>query len=49
MPDQPELSVPRSSRREVRNPVLALPALDELTRLPDESRQAIANLLMDLG
>lgn len=35
----------RSNRREVRNPVLALPGLQAVMALPPESRAAIAELL----
>lgn len=38
----------RSNRREVRNPVLALPATQRLMALPPESREVIAALLGDL-
>ena len=38
----------RSVRREVRNPVLALPAFARLAALPAESRDAIAAILGDL-
>ena len=38
----------RSNRREVRNPVLALPATQRLMALPPESRAVIAEVLVDL-
>lgn len=38
----------RSARREVRNPVLALPACQQLLALPDDQRAVIAALLGDL-
>lgn len=38
----------RSNRPEVRNPVLALPAMAELRMLSHASRAAMARLLMDL-
>lgn len=38
----------RSNRREVRNPVLALPAARQLLELPDDQRQVLAALLADL-
>lgn len=38
----------RSSRREVRNPVLALPSVKRLQALPDDQRQIIADLLADV-
>lgn len=39
---------PRSNRREVRNPVLALPATARLLALPAEQRQVIYEILGDL-
>lgn len=39
----------RSSRREVRNPLLALPGMKALRDLPDESRLAIVGLLNDVA
>lgn len=39
---------PRSARREVRNPVLALPSARLLLELPPESRAVLAALLGDL-
>ena len=39
----------RSSRREVRNPILALPALKDLQELPGPVRAAIAGLLADIA
>lgn len=39
----------RSSLAEVRNPVLALPAVAQLRALPPESRRALAAVLKDLG
>lgn len=38
----------RSSRPEVRNPVLALPALRRIMMLPRPVREALAELLRDL-
>lgn len=38
----------RSERREVRNPVLALPAAQQLLALPPEQRKIIHDLLADL-
>lgn len=38
----------RSARREVRNPVLALPAAVELQAMPDETRGALRAVLLDL-
>jgi len=40
---------PRSSRREVRNPILALPAADAIGALPRDQRLALARLLSDLA
>lgn len=39
----------RSSRREVRNPLVALPAMAAIQALPTESRLAIVALLNDLA
>lgn len=39
----------RSLRREVRNPVLALPAAQELLALPPETRAVLARLFRDLA
>lgn len=39
----------RSARREVRNPVLALPAIHRLQALPEGQRTALAALLADLA
>lgn len=39
----------RASRAEVRNPVLALPAVRRLRALPPESRAALSELLGDLA
>lgn len=39
----------RSTLAQVRNPVLALPAIAGLQALPIESRQALAALLRELG
>lgn len=41
-------AVPRGSRAEVRNPLLRLPSVAGLQRLPLESRVALAALLRDL-
>lgn len=38
----------RSNRREVRNPVLALPSVKRLEALPAEHREIIADILGDL-
>lgn len=38
----------RSNRREVRNPVLALPAAKRIAELPPEARELLAELLADL-
>ncbi|MBX4870622.1 hypothetical protein HJA85_27255 [Rhizobium bangladeshense] len=38
----------RSNRREVRNPVLALPAVKRLDELPPETRAIVADILGDL-
>ncbi|MDP3613710.1 MAG: hypothetical protein Q8R98_17870 [Rubrivivax sp.] len=40
---------PRSSRREVRNPILALDAVKTILTLPQDQRFALAGLLMDLS
>lgn len=40
--------VERSNRREVRNPVLALPSIQRLQDLPPEAREAVRHLLGDL-
>lgn len=40
---------PRSSRREVRNPILALDAAQTILALPQEQRVALAGLLMELS
>lgn len=40
--------IPRSSRREVRNPVLALPAARQLAALDAPSRAALEAVLRDL-
>lgn len=37
--------IPRSSRREVRNPILALPEVKAIMALPVEQREALAVLL----
>ena len=42
------MSDDRSSRREVRNPALALPATKRLLDLPSEQRQVIYEILGDL-
>lgn len=39
----------RSTRPDVRNPVTALPAFQRLRRLPRPAREALAELLWDLG
>ena len=44
-----QLADHRSSRREVRNPVLALPASRALRDLPLDSRMALAMVLHDLA
>jgi hypothetical protein len=38
----------RSNRREVRNPVLALPSMRRLQELPPDAREAVQDLLGDL-
>lgn len=38
----------RSNRREVRNPVLSLPAVKRLSELPPETRELVADILGDL-
>lgn len=42
------MAVARSQRREVRNPVLALPAVQRLLALPPEHRALFAEILGDL-
>lgn len=39
----------RSSKAEVRNPLINLPAAQQILALPPESRQALAALLCDLA
>jgi hypothetical protein len=39
----------RSNRREVRNPVLALPSAKALQALPPPSREALRAILLDLA
>ncbi|TIM24746.1 MAG: hypothetical protein E5Y74_00685 [Mesorhizobium sp.] len=39
----------RSSKPDVRNPVLSLPAAQRLQTLPVESRQVVADILRDLS
>jgi len=39
----------RSSRRDVRNPLLALPAFAELQRLAPDARRALRRVLMSLS
>lgn len=39
----------RGARRDVRNPVLALPAAREITALPTEHRRLLGSLLRDLS
>ena len=39
----------RSSKPDVRNPVLSLPAAQRLQELPIESRQVVADILRDLS
>ncbi len=41
--------VTRSNRRDVRNPILALPAFQRLQALPPEAKAALAAALTDLG
>ncbi len=43
------MSPSRSSRREVRNPVLALPAMAQLQALPTDARLAIVAAMDDLS
>jgi hypothetical protein len=38
----------RSSKAEVRNPVLALPSVAKLKHLPEDSREALRDILFDL-
>lgn len=38
----------RSNRREVRNPILALPGIKAIQALPDDTRTAIRVLLADV-
>lgn len=38
----------RSSRPDVRNPLLALPAASEIACLPVEAKRALRNLLLDI-
>lgn len=40
--------VDRSNRREVRNPVLALPSVKRLNELTPENRQIVAEILAEL-
>ncbi len=40
---------PRSSRPDTRNPMLSLPAIAALQRLPPETREALARVLADLA
>lgn len=42
-------TLPRSDRREVRNPVLALPSMKAMQALPKESRLALVAVLDDLA
>ncbi len=42
------MSVDRSNRREVRNPVLALPAVQQLLALPADQRAIIAAIMADM-
>jgi hypothetical protein len=39
----------RSARREVRNPVLGLPAAQRLQQLPPEAREALQLILRDIA
>lgn len=43
------MSTARSTRAEVRNPVLALPAMQALRNLPPGTRATLRALLLDLG
>jgi hypothetical protein len=45
----PTRRLDRSSAAEVRNPLLRLPAAQRLRTLPPETRQAPADLLVDLA
>jgi hypothetical protein len=45
----PEAPIARSNQREVRNPVLALPAARRLLDAPPEVRALVADLLIDLA
>lgn len=42
-------TIARSSRPDVRNPVLKLPAAAALSRLPDEARVALRQILLELA
>lgn len=39
----------RSSRADVRNPILSLPSMSVLADLPDESRRALVTVLTDIS
>lgn len=39
----------RSNKSTVRNPILALPAMSKIQRLPRPVREALAELLVELG
>jgi hypothetical protein len=39
----------RSLRQDVRNPVLALPAAERISALPDEAKAALAEIMRDLN
>jgi len=41
--------IPRSARRETRNPVLALSAIGALQAMSPETRDAVARVLVDLA
>lgn len=41
--------MPRSARPEVRNPLLALPAMDALRELPAESRARVRELMVQIS
>jgi hypothetical protein len=42
-------ATPRSNKAIVRNPILALPAFKKLERLPRPAREALADVLWELG
>jgi hypothetical protein len=46
---RPSLPIERSSRADVRNPVLSLPSAERLLALSPEARKAVAECLRDLA